>query len=248
MTQKLSIPVKYPKWMQPLNEFLDEKKPGKHSLTFIEIESCWPNFVAKCGKPKVVKTKEEKEAAKALKLNKQIKNANLWEEIAKSGNADTNLLRFAVSMKDRLAAEKEQQRSAKKRRRDEEEEEEEEGEEMQEDEAEEGEEEGEEGEEEGDVEEEEGDVEEEGEEEEGEDEKEKKDTDDVRQSIEEQLQKKVPIKELEKDKTEFYSIIAEYGIGVDEKVAKLFNRMFDRAVSQTKALDTVETLIHTVLE
>ena len=238
MTTQISIPAKYPKWMPPLNEFLNQ---GKHSLTFLAIETAWPNFVAQCGKPKIVKSKEEKEAAQANRLDKQIKNKKLWDAIAQSGNADTNLRRFAMSYKDRLAAE---QGESTKRRRvepdieqdlDEQQEEEEEEEEEQE-------EQGEEREEEEEEEEEEKEEEEEGQEEE------KKDNEAIRSSIEKQFENKVSIKELEKDKREFFSIIAEYGIGVDEKVAQLFNQMFERALSQTKALDTVENLIHTVLE
>lgn len=256
MSQKLSIPLKYPKWMQPLHEFIDEKRPNKSSsVLFLDIETNWPEFVAKCGKPKVVKSKEEKEAAKAAKLEKQCKNKDLWEAIAKSGNADTNLRRFAVNYKERLANEQEQMRAAKKRRRQEEEAEED----MQQDEeAEENEGEGEEDEaeevEEGD-EAEEGD--EEGEEEGGEEEQEEmnekqeeaeKEHTVALQTIQEQLNKKVQLKELEKKKTEFYSIIAEYGIGVDEKVAKIFDQMFECAVSQTKVLTTVENLMHKVLD
>ena len=238
MTTQISIPAKYPKWMPPLNEFLNQ---GKHSLTFLAIETAWPNFVAQCGKPKIVKSKEEKEAAQANRLDKQIKNKKLWDAIAQSGNADTNLRRFAMSYKDRLAAE---QGESTKRRRvepdieqdlDEQQEEEEEEEEEQE-------EQGEEREEEEEEEEEEKEEEEEGQEEE------KKNNEAIRSSIEKQFENKVSIKELEKDKREFFSIIAEYGIGVDEKVAQLFNQMFERALSQTKALDTVENLIHTVLE
>ena len=242
MTTQISIPAKYPKWMPPLNEFLNQ---GKHSLTFLAIETAWPNFVAQCGKPKIVKSKEEKEAAQANRLDKQIKNKKLWDAIAQSGNADTNLRRFAMSYKDRLAAE--QGESTKRRRvepdieQDLDEQQEEEEEEEEEEQEEQGEE----------KEQEEGEEEEEGQEEEqeqGEEEEEKKDTEAIRSSIEKQFENKVSIKELEKDKREFFSIIAEYGIGVDEKVAQLFNQMFERALSQTKALDTVENLIHTVLE
>ncbi len=258
-----------------LDEGKSTNERMKNKSFLDNVKSTWPDFHRKYGRIAPVKTAAEKQEAKKERLEKFVeKNKAEFEAITKSGLAGDRLKEVAHRIA--VAGNKKQKGAdgkAAKRRRDEDdedeqaEEEEEEGDEAEDEEGDEQEEENEqeqEEEEEGMEEDEQAEEEEEEEEEEYESEpkkpaspkKEKVIMEALspnrrkmrKESIKQALQKKVPVKSLESMKTNFYSLLTEYGIGADENVAKLFERVYDTALEQNRALGSVETLIEDILE
>lgn len=254
-TEKYSIPKKKPAYFDPLQEFVSQNQnpTGKtHTkVIFDRIGEIWNNFHLEHGKQRAVKTPEEKQQAKDAKFTKQKENDEYWTHLAKAQDVPTALRRAALEQAQAIQIRKQAEGKTKKRKRqdgddeppiasrkslmedDDEEEEEGEDEEVEEE-----------------VEEEEVEEEEvEEEEEEVEEEVEEKPKEQVaerqvrRQSIKKVLEKKLSVKALESLKTTFYSQIQDYGIGADESVAKVFEQMFEAALSQKKIVDSLETLI-----